>query len=368
MKDWFEKALELYKPNEFGYSKIAKELNIPLGTVSSRFCRYFKKQSEENAIDQEQLLKFIRKHRSIDEIASKFKCRPVDVELILKKLKDESHYNILRFGDNFKLETVVIDPIGEKCSFKNHWDGNNKNFIFGICGDVHENSKYVQLTYLHEFYDICYKEGVRNVYNAGDIDEGEQMRPGHQYECYSQGADEHCANIVRNYPKKDGLKTWFITGNHDHSMIKHCGFNIGKSIAEKRPDMNYLGSDVATIEITPNCKLELRHPSNGTAYAISYHTQKMIESFYGGEKPNILAVGHYHKAEYLVYRNVHALQTGTFQGQTPWMKNKGIAAMVGGWIIEMTVNDDGQIQRFTPTFFPFYKTIEDDWKNWYKII
>jgi hypothetical protein len=93
----------------------------------------------------------------------------------------------------------------------------------------------------------------------------------------------------------------------------------------------------------------------------------MIEAYFGGEKPNMLAVGHYHKAEYIFYRNVHCIQTGCFQAQTPWMAGKGIAAMVGGWIIEITVDDGGNIKRFTPTFFPFYKTVDDDWKNWYKI-
>ena len=32
---------------------------------------------------------------------------------------------------------------------------------------------------------------------------------------------------------------------------------------------------------------------------------KMIEAMESDSKPNILAVGHYHKAEYLFYRNVH---------------------------------------------------------------
>ena len=60
----------------------------------------------------------------------------------------------------------------------------------------------------------------------------------------------------------------------------------------------------------------------------------------GGKKPHILGIGHFHKAEYMPrYRNVKAIQAGTFQDQTPFMARKGLAAHVGGWIIEITLGD-----------------------------
>lgn len=243
-----------------------------------------------------------------------------------------------------------------------NWDG-TRTIRFGLMGDTQINSKYTQLTHLHDFYDYCAQEGIADVYHTGDIDEGEQMRQGHQYECYTQGADDHADEIIKVYPRRSGITTHFITGNHDASMIKHCGHDIGRTIAEKRSDMNYLGRDCSVIQLTPNCSLELRHPWDGTAYAISYKIQKMIEAMSGGEKPSILAIGHYHKAEYIMYRNVHSFQTGTFQAQTPFMMGKGIAAMMGGWIVEIDVEDDGSIRRIKQTFVPYYKAIKDDYKN-----
>lgn len=241
--------------------------------------------------------------------------------------------------------------------------GGRRTIRFGLMGDTQINSKYTQLTHLHNFYDLCAQYGIDTVYHTGDIDEGEQMRTGHQYECYTQGADDHIDEIIRVYPTRTGMKTFFITGNHDASMIKHCGFDIGRAISEKRKDMIYLGRDCAIVQLTPNCTLELRHPWDGTAYAISYKIQKMIEAMQGGDKPNILAVGHYHKAEYISYRNVSSFQTGTFQAQTPWMRGKGIAAMMGGWIVEVEVDTDGSIRKIKQEFVPYYKAIKDDYKN-----
>lgn len=244
-----------------------------------------------------------------------------------------------------------------------NWKGNSV-IRFGLMGDTQINSKYTQITHLHSFYDECARQGIKHVYHTGDIDEGEKMRPGHAYECYRQGADDHVEEICRVYPKREKITTHFITGNHDASMIKHCGHDIGNAIADKRPDMEYLGRDCAVIELTPNCKLELRHPWDGSAYALSYKTQKMIDAMAGGEKPNILAVGHYHKAEYLFYRNIHCFQTGCFQAQTPFMKGKGISAHMGGWIVEVDVDSGGTIEKIKQQFIPYYSAISEDNKNW----
>jgi len=235
---------------------------------------------------------------------------------------------------------------------------------FGLIGDTHMNSNYSQINFLNSFYDHCQSLGISVVYHTGDIDDGEQMRLGHQYDCYTQGGDAHVAEIVKNYPSRKGITTEFITGNHDASIFKKCGVDIGKAIEGKRKDMKYLGRDCARIHLTPNCILELRHPWDGTAYAISYKPQKMIDSFEPDSKPNILAIGHYHKLEYIFYRNVHCFQTGCFQMQTPFTRGKGISVHLGGWIIEVHVDSNGTILSLNSTLIPFYRGIEDDYKNY----
>lgn len=245
---------------------------------------------------------------------------------------------------------------------KAKWDGTT-TLRFAIMGDTQLGSKYTQLTHLHNFYDLCAAEGITDVYHTGDITDGLKMRVGHEYELYEVSADEMRDDVVKNYPRRDGITTHFITGNHDASIYKHVGYDIGQAIANLRPDMKYLGRDCAVVNLTPKCTLELRHPWDGTAYAISYKIQKMIEAMESDSKPNILAVGHYHKAEYIFYRNVHALQTGCFQGQTPFTRGKGISVHMGGWIVTIRVDENGYIQGFAPEFVPYCASIKDDYKN-----
>ena len=241
----------------------------------------------------------------------------------------------------------------------------NRKIRFGLIGDTHYNSKYVQMTYLNEFYDRCISLGIKDIYHTGDIDDGEQMRPGHSYENYTQGADEHIAEIIKNYPYREGVMTHFITGNHDASFRKSCGLDIGNQIISKRSDLNYLGRDVANINITENVTMQLRHPWSSSAYALSYRPQKIVESMEAAclDKPAILCIGHFHKIEYLYYHGVHVFQTGCFQSATPFTTGKGISVSMGGWVVEIEIDNEGKLKAITPTAVIFDKPIREDYKN-----
>lgn len=251
--------------------------------------------------------------------------------------RDAKRKRITRYMENSKIKKPEKELCVQETSILEAPEVNlnvkTNAITFGLIGDTHFNSKYVQLTYLNNFYDMCVAQGINDVYHVGDVDEGEQMRPGHAYENYRQGADDHISEIVKNYPYRESITTHFITGNHDASFRKSCGLDIGKQIATKRSDMNYLGRDVANIKITNKITMQLRHPWSGSAYALSYRPQKIVESMEAAclDKPDILCIGHYHKIEYLFYHGVHVFQTGCFQSATPFTTGKGISVSMG-WL------------------------------------
>lgn len=271
---------------------------------------------------------------------------------------------IRRHKNDISTETKPVVVQNQEPTVHNpKWNGTTI-LKFAIIGDTQLGSKYAQISHLKSFYELCASEGIKDVYHTGDVTDGLKMRSGHEYELYKTSADDMVQDVIKNYPRIEGITTHFITGNHDASIYKQVGYDIGNTITEKRPDMKYLGRDCALIFLTPNCKLELRHPWDGTAYALSYKPQKMIEAMESDSKPNILAIGHYHKAEYLFYRNVHCLQTGCFQGQTPYTRGKGISVHMGGWIVTIHVDKNGTITRFGSEFIPYYSSIKDDYKQY----
>jgi predicted phosphodiesterase len=227
---------------------------------------------------------------------------------------------------------------------------------FGVVSDTQLGSLYERIDFLNLAYEIFKKEGIKNVYHAGDLLDGEKMYRGQEYETHKHGFDSQIDYCQMVYPKLSGIKTHFITGNHDLSFYKNAGADVGKKITRIREDMVYLGTEEADV-ILKNRQgqviLRVSHPGKGTAYALSYHPQKYIESLTGGKKPHIVLMGHYHKSEFLFYRNIHLIQTGCLQSQTPFMRRQNIAAMTGFWLVELMV-DGGSLIRCKTEWFPKY--------------
>jgi hypothetical protein len=91
------------------------------------------------------------------------------------------------------------------------------------------------------------------------------------------------------------------------------------------------------------------HPGGGTGYALSYRPQKIIEAMEGGEKPAVLLLGHYHKLDAGIVRNVCYVQTACGQDQTPFMAQKALEAHVGGVLVEIEQDPEtGAIIEFNP--------------------
>lgn len=309
----------------------------------------------------EQLLLLVQKERPKLYICDKLKISERMLAATIEDLKDGGH----QFNES--KETIVICRalVPEENVYKRDWLG-DKIIRFGVVADTHLGNRWEQTTHLHNIYDIFAGEGIKTVYHAGDITDGfYKSRPGHIYELHKIGADEQADYVVKVYPRRAGVVTEFITGNHDNQHIINGGANVGIRIAAGRDDMVYLGMDNARIKLTPNCTLEINHPGDGNAYALSYALQKLIDSITGGEKPNVLLNGHHHKAFLMpTYRNILAYEAGTFEAQTPFMKSKKLAAHVGGFIVELRVDETGTIKRCISEFFPYYKMIKDDFLNW----
>ncbi len=77
------------------------------------------------------------------------------------------------------------------------------------------------------------------------------------------------------------------------------------------------------------------HPGGGTAYALSYRPQKLVESLQGGQKPAVILIGHYHKISVNLIRNVWAFQVGCSQDQTPFMRKIPTEPHIGGMVITL---------------------------------
>ena len=230
-----------------------------------------------------------------------------------------------------------------------------EKITFGVFGDSHIGHKCFDAKLMDYAIEEFNKRKVDFVVHTGDILEGhyESKRQGSVLELAHIGADAQVNEAIKHL-KKLKRPMYFVTGNHEaNTFYKMAGVDVGKRIESEVPNAHYLGIQHGEIKLPHGQKIQVIHPDGGTAYAISYKPQKIIESLEGGTKPAILLIGHFHKAEYLFYRNVHTLQTGTLESQTPFMKNNHIAAGKGFYIVTTEIGKAG-VSRFVPEFIPAY--------------
>lgn len=233
----------------------------------------------------------------------------------------------------------------------------------GLVGDTHLCCKEERLAELHAQYDLYEAEGIKTVLHAGNPVDGyiAKINGGSVFESSIDGQVQY---FIDNYPKRNGIKTYFITGDDHEGWWMKEGFNFGAYLemmahrADRR-DLIYCGHVEADIEVRISPKastiIKLQHPGGGSSYARSYTGQKQVESLEGGEKPHILVQGHYHVSNYMQERNVHVIGLPGFQDQTIFARKKRLRMEVGGAILRFKANpDDGTVTRCSVEFNRFF--------------
>lgn len=227
-------------------------------------------------------------------------------------------------------------------------DAQNR-FVIGLTGDNHLGSKYARLDVLNDLYDRFAREKVSTVLNTGNWIDGEARFNVHDLVVH--GFDAQLRYLAEHYPRRKGVVTHAVWGDdHEGWYGQRFGVDVGRRAEQVmrdagRTDWHDLGFMEANVVLRnrntgKEAAMLVVHPGGGSAYATSYTMQKLVESLDGGEKPAVLAAGHYHKLEVLNVRNVWAVQTGTTQDQTPFMRKKKLEAHVGGMVLRLEQDPD----------------------------
>jgi len=343
------------------------------------FCRYTRliknkhgvirnKNSELTDFDKK-IIKFVdgKKALRINDILEKIQCSKTQLKASIKNCR--LHGYEIQIDDDIIIlsNTNVREP--EKIS-----QISTTEIIFGVVSDPHFGSKSCQLTALNEFAEIMKHKGVHHVFVPGDLVSGFEVYPGQIHDVYAIDAQGQEETTLVNLPR--GFNWYVLGGNHDYSFIKRGGgYNIITTIASKRPDIHYIGFDQATVPILSNVELMCVHPSGGVPYSISYRLQKNIEQITISELQNVVRgvkdkpsirfvlLGHLHIQMQAMFGSIWGAQCGTFEGQTNYLKRKGLIPTIGGWIVKASLGKNGLLKNFESKFYIFDE-IQDDWKNY----
>lgn len=308
--------------------------------------------------DDERILQHIKKARArkVDplDLADQLDLSPRRVREAIVRLREQG----FRIDDTggISLERVAPDVAQTVTTVTPQlFDG--KLLRVGVVSDTHLGAHEQALEELECAYDVFDKEGIREVWHAGDWGTGVGMFKTHHAEAHVHTAPEQVAYLVDHYPRRKRIITRGIAGNHDiEGDFGRIGFDPIHALAQQRPDIQYLGPYGAWLELRPGTgsHVHLLHGSGGMSYAVSYKAQKLVDGYPAARKPNALIVGHWHVRGDFLARGVHVLFPGCFEWQSRFMQRLGLQPAVGFHILELWVADDGSIVRWRPEWRPFY--------------
>ncbi len=304
------------------------------------------------------------------QLANRLHCSIVSAKTVIHHLIHHDGYNILVVGkDEWRLVTEL--PTMKALELSRLL---GKEHSFGLISDTHLCHETERLDVLHAAYKLFAKRNIKDVLHAGNIIEGEA--PWNMYEIKKHGVHNQAQYLADNYPKQAGITTFFVTGEcHEGRYQQKTGLRVGwyiQKVCEDagRTDIKFVGHverDIVLKQQIGETRIRVMHPGGGCAYALSYPGQKMVESFQGGEKPQVLILGHYHKFDVNYAREVFTVMPGCICDQSKFMRKHKLAAHVGFSILKIGSRLDGSVGRCSIEWFPFYDRKYHTTLNGYKL-
>lgn len=358
----------------------ARRLKIPAQTIYSRVTRarlYYKMEPKpdvhvsptvtaDNPVLPENYLETLihalkGKRRSLSELTT---YTHASTGQVLDAVEDllKRGINVHRLGDSFEI-TGRSQQAFEKGVTLQLVSRPDNTFLFGASGDLHAASKYARYDVRADLYRQFVEAGAQCNFDTGNWIDGEARF--NTYDIEAHGIDAQCRLLAQNHPKYDGFHTYAVWGDdHEGWLAQREGMNVGKyneaimqEYGHEWTDLGFMEAHVELVNYNTGNKaiMTVVHPGGGSAYALSYSIQKIIESLEGGEKPAVGLYGHYHKLWSGIIRNVWVVQTGCCQDQTPFMRKKRLEAHVGGALVGLEQDPEtGAILSMTPKIIRYF--------------
>lgn len=336
--------------------------NIPLTRSPNAFCDADLTQPPGAPTNEEDVITndvhaLVQKSNSnkpltVSEIADTLDIAPKRVRLALDSLRQQG-YRIPDSDETVHIQKVLPNKTNLHRSLL---EGNE--IILGLVSDTHLSSNEEALSELHLAYDIFEDRGITEVLHAGDWTCGVDIFRGQVSEIKNHTFESQIEYLVENYPRREGMVTRGISGNHDiEGGFGRIGANPVVALANQRDDIEFLGDYSAWINYGPDennpCWIHLLHGKGGMSYSYSYKAQKLADGYRAERVPALLAVGHWHVRGAFEARGVQVLFPACFEWQSPFLTRLGLSPAVGFHILKLTVGDDGTLVKMIPEYFRF---------------
>ncbi len=311
----------------------------------------------------EALKKLANREVTLEKVCEKLELTDFEVLGLISKLREQ--------GINISTKTyddgVHLFNQGEKDLEENHvinFETNETHeFKFVAISDTRFGSKAQQLSILNDIYKKAKEMGYDKVIHCGNITEGlYPMSNAYADTTFLDDSLRQVDYIAENYPKVDGITTYFITGSKDSKHMKNNKINIGKRISDARDDMIYLGDKECNV-IVDNANILVSSPDASKTYTVSYRPQKQIDAFRSEDKPDVFLYGGLLQMEKFNYRDVECISVPSCCATTQEMSDKKYANTVGAVFVTVKTDEKGNLLKVDATEAIYKDTIKNDYQK-----
>ena len=218
-----------------------------------------------------------------------------------------------------------------------------ETITFAVVSDTHFGNKMADKKSLSKFYDLVQSRGISTVLHVGDLTDGYYTnRPTSVLEQDAVGFSNQLRMFVKQYPRREGITTYCITGNHDYTHMRNGFANIGEAVNDLRDDIVYLGHNFGRILLAKGLDVSLIHPTDGAGSGLSDKLRRLIEHN-KNRRSKIMLVGHYHKSAHEKYQGCYGYLVPGFERKTAFMDDNNLTSDVAGMIFHVSMDKKGNI-------------------------
>ena len=323
----------------------------------------YEEEEKISNIDIDECLKLLtKKEISLEETCELLSINMLEVLGSISRIRSQGT-DILYYNINDSVYLKNIGPVKQNVeNLKLYTDEENK-FKALVISDTRFGAKEQQLELIKNQIENAKKQGIKNIILCGNITEGIYPSNSPYFDSlFLHGTENQVDYVVENFPKIDGMTTYFITGPKDETHLKKNDVDIGAIISSKRDDMIYLGRNEKDITID-NISVKIANLKAKKTYTVSYRCENLVKSIRSEDKSDILLYGGLLQQDKFKYRDMNCLSIPSICGTTPEMDDK-YSNTVGSWILEVESDNKGNLKKLLTTSCPNYKTSKNEYKKY----
>ena len=318
-----------------------------------------KKKTEEQLTEKE-ILEILRKRLIkgdyVKELCTDLEISDYDLFGYIKQLKDLNlNISITNNTDDMFI-AINNSPDYTKENSYTISEPVDEQLKIGVISDLRFGSKNEQIAMINDMYKKFAKDGVKYVFVLGNLVEGKYSATDLKTcgnSLLMNDAEGQVDHLIKFFPKVEGIKTLFITGDNDHTWSKEL--NVGSCIEYEREDMVYLGPKSCNVKINnANIRLESLKKS-GESYTISYPPQKYIRSLASYEDYDAILLGGTLTAqEFPKIRDTKVFAIPSVVARTPKMRSLSQQNVMGSYELTLTFDKLGKLSGLKSELSPYY--------------